>query len=46
MILNHMTRQEIQLKRGQLCHPLSDVSSCIGVVEHDLQRYDVTVEIL
>jgi hypothetical protein len=38
LTLNRMTRQEIQLKLSQLCHSLSNVFSCIRVVEHDLQR--------
>jgi hypothetical protein len=38
LTLNRMTWQEIQLELDQLYYPLINVSSCIGIVEHDLQR--------
>jgi hypothetical protein len=37
LTLNCMTRNEVQLKLSQLCSPLSDIASHIGVVEHDPQ---------
>jgi hypothetical protein len=37
LTLNRMARDEVQLKLSQLCRPLSDIVSYIGVVEHGSQ---------
>jgi hypothetical protein len=37
LTLNRMARNKIQLNLSQLCSPLSDIASRIGVVEHGSQ---------